>query len=81
MMLFGPYLPNFAIGKSLLSYLRRSYACSGLLAPCYLSAAMPQAQILAVQQCIACFPQYLRTTALQRQMLSTGTCSSMAGKY
>lgn len=81
MTLFGRYLPNFALGKSLLSYLRRSYACSGLLRPCYSSSAMTQAQRLTVQQTIACVPQYLRTAALQLLMLSTGTRISIAGKY
>ena len=80
MTLFGTYLPNFALGKSLLSYLRRSYACSGLLVPCYSSSAMPQAQLLNAQQTIACVPQDLRTSALQLLMLSTGTRSSIAGE-
>jgi hypothetical protein len=81
MTLFGTYLPNFALGKSLLSYLRRSYACSGLLVTCYSSSVMPEAQVLNVQQTIACVPQYLRTTALQLLMLRTGTRISIAGKY
>ena len=81
MTLFGTYLPNFAFGKSLLSYLRRSYACSGQLVPCYSSSGMPETQIVNVQQTIACVPQNLRTIALQLLMLSTGTRSSIAGKY
>ncbi len=80
MMPLITYLSNFAIGKSLLSYLRRSYASDGLLAPCCSSSAMPQAHILTIQQCIVCIPENLLKTALQWRMLSTGTCTSMAGK-